>query len=37
MYGIYNTLTVEKIVNTTEKMHNKMIWNERLFSDIIGI
>ena len=25
MYGIYNTVTIEKIVNTIEKMHNKIL------------
>ena len=32
IYGIYNAETVEKIVNTSQKIHNKTTWNERLFS-----
>ena len=31
MYGIYKAETIEKMVNTVEKMHNKTTWNERLF------
>ena len=31
IYGIYNAETIEKIVNTLEKMLNKATLNERLF------
>ena len=30
-YSIYNAVTIEKLVNTLEKIHNKTIWNKRLF------
>ena len=29
MYGVYNTL--EDLINTVHKLHNKTTWNERLF------
>ena len=32
MYGVYNTETIEKLVNTLEKMYNETTWNERVFS-----
>ena len=31
IYGIYNAETTEKLVNTLDKMHNKVTWHERLF------
>ena len=31
MYGIYNSDTLEKLINTVHKMHNKTTWNEKLF------
>ena len=32
MYGIYNSGTLEKLVNTVHKMHNVTTWNEKLFA-----
>ena len=43
MYSIYNSDTLEKLINTVHKMHNKTTWNEKLFDSkldhcsIIGI
>ena len=31
MYGIYNSDTLEKLISTVHKMHNKTAWNEKLF------
>ena len=31
MYGIYNSDTLEKLINTVYKIHNTTTWNERLF------
>ena len=31
MYGSYNSDTLEKLINTVHKMHNKTTWNEKLF------
>ena len=31
MYGISNSDTLEKLINTVHKMHNTTKWNERLF------
>ena len=31
MYGIYNSDTLEKLINTMHKMHNNTTWNEKLF------
>ena len=31
MYGIYNSETLEKLISTGHKMHNKTTWNEKLF------
>ena len=31
MYGIYNAQTVDNLVNTLKRMHNKTTWNEKLF------
>ena len=31
MYGIYNSDTLEKLIDTVHKMHNKTTWNEKLF------
>ena len=30
MCGIYNSDTLEKLINTVDKMHNKTPWNEKL-------
>ena len=30
MYGIYNSDTLEKLINTVHKMHNKATWNEKI-------
>ena len=32
MYSIYNSDTLEKLINTVHKMHNKTTWDERLFT-----
>ena len=32
MYGIYNSETLEKLINTVHKMHNTTIWNEKIFA-----
>ena len=31
MYSIYNSDTLDKLINTVHKMHNIITWNERLF------
>ena len=30
MYGIYNSDTLERLINTIHKMHNKTTWSEKL-------
>ena len=42
MYSVYNSDTLEKLVNTLHHMHNKTTWNENYLSvnltiGIIGI
>ena len=32
MYGVYNTETLEKLINTVHQMHNITILNDRLFT-----
>ena len=32
MYGIYNSDTLEDLINTVHKLHNQSTWNERLFA-----
>ena len=32
MYGVYNSDTLEVLINTVNKLHNKTTWNERLFA-----
>ena len=32
MYGIYNSDSLEKLISTVHKMHNKTTWNEKLFA-----
>ena len=32
IYGIYNSDTLEKLIDTVHKMHNSMTWNEKLFA-----
>ena len=32
MYVIYNSDTLEKLINTVQKMHNTTSWNENLFA-----
>ena len=32
MYGIYNSDTLEKLINAAHKMHKKTAWNEKIFS-----
>ena len=36
MYGVYNTKTLEKLVNTVHIMHNKTTPNEKLFAGDIN-
>ena len=31
MYSIYNSDTLEKLINTVHKMNNDTTWNEKLF------
>ena len=31
MYSIYNSDTLEKLINTVHKIHNNTTWNEKLF------
>ena len=31
MYGIYNTETLEKLINTVKELHNVTSWHEKLF------
>ena len=35
MYGIYNTDTLETLIDTVHRSHNKFTWNERLFAEKI--
>ena len=32
MYGIYNSNTLESLINIVHKMHNQTTWNENLFA-----
>ena len=32
MYGIYNSDTLEDVIDTVHKLHNRLTWNERLFA-----
>ena len=32
MYGIYNSDTLEDLIDTVNKLHNRTTWNEKLFS-----
>ena len=32
MYGIYNSDTLEDLIDTVHKLHNRTTWNEKLFS-----
>ena len=32
MYGMYNSDTLEDLINTVHKLHNRTTWNEKLFS-----
>ena len=32
MYGIYNSDTLEDLIDTVHRLHNKSTWNERLFA-----
>ena len=32
MHGIYNSDTLEKLINTVHEMHNKTMWNKTLFA-----
>ena len=32
MYGIYNSDTLETLIDTVHRLHNRSTWNERLFA-----
>ena len=32
MYGIYNSDTLEALIDTVHRLHNKSTWNEKLFA-----
>ena len=32
MYGVYNSDTLEELIDTVHKLHNRTTWNEKLFS-----
>ena len=32
MYGIYNSDTLETLIDTVHRLHNQTIWNEQLFA-----
>ena len=36
MYSIYNSDTLEQLIDTVHKMHNQTTWNERLFATKIN-
>ena len=35
MYGMYNSDTLEDLIDTVHKLHNRTTWNEKLFSEQI--
>ena len=36
MYGIYNSDTLETLIDTVHRLHNQTIWNEQLFAGKIN-
>ena len=36
MYGVYNSDTLEDLIDTVHKLHNRITWNEKLFSGQIN-
>ena len=36
MYGIYNSDTLETLIDTVHRLHNQMTWNEQLFAGKIN-
>ena len=32
MYGVYNSDTLEDLIDTVHKLHNRTTWNEKLLS-----
>ena len=32
MYSVYNSDTLEDLIDTVHKLHNRTTWNEKLFS-----
>ena len=36
MYGVYNSDTLEDLIDTVHKLHNRTTWNEKLFSEQIN-
>ena len=37
MYDVYNSETLEDLIDTVHKLHNRTTWNEKLFSGQINI
>ena len=37
MYGIYNSDTLEDLIDTVQKLHNKSTWHERLYAGQIKV
>ena len=35
MHGIYNSDTLETLIDTVHRLHNQMTWNEKLFAEKI--
>ena len=36
MYGVYNSDTLEDLIDTVHKLHNRTTWDEKLFSGQIN-
>ena len=36
MYGIYNSVTLETLIDTEHRLHNQKTWNEQLFAGMIN-
>ena len=37
MYGVYNSDTLEDLINTIHKVHNRTTWNKTVFSTDQGL
>ena len=35
LYGIYNSDTLEALIDTVHRLHNQSTWNEKLFVGVI--